>query len=114
MFQPIGFDSFGINAENFARRVGRHPGELIDATIATYRRQLEALGCGWAWRTAIATSDPSYYRWTQWVFLRLFEAGLAYQAEAPVLWCPSCETVLANEQVEDGAASAVTRRSSSG
>ena len=102
VFQPIGFDSFGINAENFAIRVGRHPRELIAATITTYRRQLEALGCAWSWDTAVTTSDPTYYRWTQWVFLRLFEAGLAYEAEAPVVWCPSCETVLANEQVEDG------------
>ena len=103
VFQPIGFDSFGINAENFALRVGRHPRELIETTIGTYRRQLEALGCAWSWDTAVTTSDPTYYRWTQWVFVRLFDAGLAYQAEAPVVWCPSCETVLANEQVEGGA-----------
>ena len=110
VFQPIGFDSFGINAENFALRSGRHPRELIDATIATYRRQLEAVGCAWSWDASYATSDPGYYRWTQWVFLRLFDAGLAYQAESPVLWCPSCQTVLAREQVEDRGGHAVCER----
>ncbi len=100
VFQPIGFDAFGINAENYALRRGEHPRELIARTAVTYRRQLEALGCGWTWDTAVTTSEPDYYRWTQWVFLRLFDAGLAYQAESPVLWCPSCQTVLAREQVE--------------
>jgi leucyl-tRNA synthetase len=100
VLQPMGFDSFGINAENYALNVGVHPGELMARTTANYRRQLTALGCGWSWDTEISTCDPGYYRWTQWVFLRLFEAGLAYQAEAPVLWCPSCQTVLAREQVE--------------
>ena len=69
-------------------------------TTANYRRQLTALGCAWSWHAEISTCDPGYYRWTQWVFLRLFDAGLAYQAEAPVLWCRSCQTVLAREQVE--------------
>jgi leucyl-tRNA synthetase len=101
VLQPMGFDAFGINAENYALRRGEHPRELIAATTVDYRRQLEALGCGWSWDTVVSTCDPSYYRWTQWVFLRLFEAGLAYRAEAPVLWCPSCHTVLAREQVED-------------
>jgi leucyl-tRNA synthetase len=100
VLQPMGFDSFGINAENYALKVGVHPRELMARTTANYRRQLIALGCGWSWDTEISTCDPGYYRWTQWVFLRLFDAGLAYQAEAPVLWCPSCRTVLAREQVE--------------
>jgi leucyl-tRNA synthetase len=101
VFQPIGFDSFGINAENYALQVGEQPATLIARTMRTYRRQLEALGAAWSWDAAVATSDPDYYRWTQWVFLRLFDAGLAYQAEAPVLWCPTCLTVLAREQVDD-------------
>jgi leucyl-tRNA synthetase len=100
VLQPMGFDSFGINAENYALKVGVHPRELMARTTANYRRQLTALGCGWSWDTEISTCDPGYYRWTQWVFLRLFDAGLAYQAEAPVLWCQSCQTVLAREQVE--------------
>jgi leucyl-tRNA synthetase len=100
VFQPIGFDAFGINAENYALRRGEHPQGLMARTAATYRRQLGALGCGWSWDSELLTCDPVYYRWTQWVFLRLFDAGLAYRAEAPVLWCPSCRTVLAREQVE--------------
>ena len=100
VLQPMGFDSFGINAENYALKVGVHPRELMARTTANYRRQLTALGCGWSWDAEISTCDPGYYRWTQWVFLRLFDAGLAYQAEAPVLWCRSCQTVLAREQVE--------------
>jgi leucyl-tRNA synthetase len=101
VFQPLGFDSFGIHTENYALKVGEHPATLTDRTAANYRRQLSRVGCAWEW-TGVMTSDPSYYRWTQWLFLRLFRAGLAYQAEAPVVWCPSCATVLAHEQVEDG------------
>ncbi|HEX5950616.1 MAG TPA: leucine--tRNA ligase, partial [Actinomycetota bacterium] len=100
VFQPIGFDSFGIHTENFALRVGEHPRTLTDRTIANYRRQLTALGGAWDWSRQLATSDPSYYRWTQWIFVRLFRAGLAERREAPVVWCPSCLTVLANEQLE--------------
>jgi len=99
VFQPLGFDAFGINAENYALRVGEHPATLTARTAVNYRRQLSRVGCAWDW-TGVVTSDPAYYRWTQWLFLRLFEAGLAYQADAPVLWCPSCATVLAREQVE--------------
>jgi leucyl-tRNA synthetase len=101
VFQPMGFDSFGIHTENYAFKVGEHPATLTARTVANYRRQLSRVGCAWDW-TGVVTSDPSYYRWTQWLFLRLFEAGLAYRAEAPVVWCPSCATVLAHEQVEDG------------
>ncbi|HEY8546073.1 MAG TPA: class I tRNA ligase family protein [Acidimicrobiales bacterium] len=100
VFQPIGFDAFGINAENYALLVGEHPATLVARTTAIYRRQLAALGGGWSWDATLTTSDPAYYRGTQWVFLRLLEAGLAYRAAAPVLWCPSCRTVLAREQVE--------------
>jgi leucyl-tRNA synthetase len=100
VFQPIGFDSFGIHTENYALRVGKHPRTLTERTIANYRRQLTSLGAAWDWSRAIATSDPSYYRWTQWIFLQLLRAGLAVRREAPVVWCPSCLTVLANEQLE--------------
>ena len=100
VFQPMGFDSFGIHTENYALKVGEHPATLTARTIANYVRQLSRVGCAWDW-TGVVTSDPSYYRWTQWLFLQLFRAGLAYQDEAPVVWCPSCATVLAREQVED-------------
>lgn len=101
VFQPIGFDSFGINTENYALRVGEHPARLTARTIARYREQLRRTGAAFAWRNEVVTSDPSYYRWTQWIFVRLHRAGLAYRAAAPVVWCPSCMTVLANEQTED-------------
>ena len=100
VFQPIGFDSFGINAENYALRTGQHPRALMARTIPNFRRQLSSIGCGWDWSRQVSTSDADYYRWTQWLFLRLFGAGLAYQDEAPVTWCPSCQTVLAREQTE--------------
>ncbi|HEY7202227.1 MAG TPA: class I tRNA ligase family protein [Candidatus Dormibacteraeota bacterium] len=100
VFQPIGFDAFGIHTENYALRVGERPDTLTLRTIANYRRQLRNLGAGWSWRQEVVTCDPGYYRWTQWIFLRLFEAGLAVRREASVIWCPSCLTVLANEQLE--------------
>jgi leucyl-tRNA synthetase len=100
VFQPMGFDSFGIHTENFAIKVGEHPRTLTERTITNYRRQLTSIGAAWDWSRAIVTSDPSYYRWTQWLFVQLFRAGLAIRREAPVVWCPSCLTVLANEQVE--------------
>jgi len=100
VFQPIGFDSFGIHTENYALRVGRHPAPLTARTIARYREQLMRLGAAWDWGHQLSTSDPAYYRWTQWLFLRLYKAGLALRREAPVVWCPSCLTVLAQEQLE--------------
>ncbi|MDP1804639.1 MAG: class I tRNA ligase family protein, partial [Acidimicrobiales bacterium] len=113
VFQPMGFDSFGIHTENYSLTRGAHPKALTGRTIANYRRQLSRVGCAWNW-TGVVTSDPSYYRWTQWLFVQLFRAGLAYQAEAPVVWCPSCATVLAREQVEgdrcERCATAVTER----
>lgn len=103
VFQPIAFDAFGINAENYALREGVHPAPLMEQTMAYFRdSQLSRLGCAWNWREAVTTCDPGYYRWTQWLFLRLLEAGLAYRATAPVTWCPSCQTVLAHEQLEGG------------
>jgi leucyl-tRNA synthetase len=101
VFQPIGFDAFGIHTENYALRTGEHPIPLTERTVARFREQLRSVGFGFDWSREIVTNHPGYYRWTQWVFLRLFEAGLAYRGEAPVLWCPSCLTVLAREQVED-------------
>jgi leucyl-tRNA synthetase len=100
VFQPIGFDSFGIHTENYALRVGEDPTTLTRRTVERYRGQLRRLGAGWDWGHEVVTSDPSYYRWTQWLFLRLYRQGLAVRRAAPVVWCPSCLTVLANEQLE--------------
>ncbi len=103
VFQPIGFDAFGIHSENFALKLGKHPAEVIPANIRRFREeQLKLLGCQFDWSREVDTTSPDYYRWTQWIFVQLFKAGLAYQAEAPVNWCPKDQTVLANEQVIDG------------
>src|SRR5574338_2845 len=103
VFEPIGFDAFGIHSENFAIKQGIHPGELIPRNITNFRRQLEAVGGMFDWRHTVDTTDPAYYKWTQWLFLQLYKAGKAYKKQAAVNWCPSCKTVLANEQVEGGA-----------
>lgn len=101
VFQPIGFDAFGIHTENYALTVDEHPASLTARTTTRFAQQLSRAGLGWDWTRPIDTSRPGYYRWTQWVLTRLFDAGLMYQTEAPVLWCPSCLTVLAREQTEN-------------
>ncbi|MEA2616956.1 MAG: leucyl-tRNA synthetase [Chloroflexota bacterium] len=103
VFEPMGFDAFGIHTENFALRIGEHPARMTPRNVAHFReRQLKRLGAMFDWDHEVDTTDPGYYRWTQWIFLRLFDAGLAEQREGPVNWCPSCLTVLADEQVIDG------------
>jgi leucyl-tRNA synthetase len=102
VFQPIGYDAFGIHSENYALKIGAHPHELTPRSIARFREQLRHLGAAFDWSREADTTDPRYYRWTQWIFVQLFKAGLAYRAEATVNWCPSCKTVLANEQVVAG------------
>lgn len=102
VLQPMGFDSFGLPAENYAIKTGVAPAESIATNVATMRKQLSAMGAMWDWDKEVVTSTPEYYKWTQWVFLKLYEAGLAYKKKAAVNWCPSCQTVLANEQVVDG------------
>jgi leucyl-tRNA synthetase len=102
VFEPIGFDAFGIHSENFALKQGIHPGELIPRNVERFTRQLRSVGLMYDWSHTVDTTDPAYYRWTQWVFLQLFKHGLAEKKEAPVNWCPSCQTVLANEQVVGG------------
>ncbi len=102
VFEPIGFDAFGIHSENYALKVGAHPAQLIPRTIANFRRQLRRLGLMLDWEHVVDTTDPEYYRWTQWIFLKLYHFGLAERKTAPVNWCPACHTVLANEQVIDG------------
>ena len=99
VLSPFGFDSFGLPAENAAIRTGEHPRTFTEARIAEFKASVLALGAVYDWRREICSHDPSYIRWNQVIFQRLLEAGLAYRAEAPVNWCPGCQTVLANEQV---------------
>jgi leucyl-tRNA synthetase len=102
VFEPIGFDAFGIHSENFALKRGINPMDLTPRNVANFTRQLRRIGGMFDWDHAVNTSDPVYYKWTQWIFIQLFKAGLAERKEAPVNWCPSCMTVLANEQVQNG------------
>jgi leucyl-tRNA synthetase len=99
VLSPIGFDSFGLPAENAAIKSGSHPRLFTDARIAELKQSLMELGASYDWRRELKSHDPEYIRWTQWIFLRFLEAGLAYRKAAPVNWCPGCQTVLANEQV---------------
>ncbi|UCC69556.1 MAG: leucine--tRNA ligase [Armatimonadota bacterium] len=103
VFEPMGFDAFGIHSENYALKIGVHPAQLVPRNTAAFRGQLRRMGLMLDWSHEVDTTDPGYYHWTQWLFLQLFRAGLAYQGEAPVNWCPSCKTVLADEQAEGGA-----------
>ncbi len=102
VFEPIGFDAFGIHSENFALELGVHPMELIPRNIENFTRQLKRMGFMYDWDRAVDVTRPEYYKWTQWIFLQLYKGGLAERRQAPVNWCPSCKTVLANEQVIDG------------
>ena len=102
VFEPIGFDAFGIHSENYALRVGANPNDLIPQNIANFTRVLRQFGGMYDWNHEVNTTQADYYRWTQWVFLKLFHGGLVERREAPANWCPSCKTVLANEQVIQG------------
>ena len=102
VLHPMGYDSFGLPAENHAIKTGVHPRESIAASIASFQRQFRSWGISIDWSRELATHEPRYYRWTQWIFLELLRAGLAYRKEAAVKWCPNDQTVLANEQVVDG------------
>ena len=103
VLHPMGYDAFGLPAENHAIKTGEHPARSTDTSIAEFRRQFRSWGISIDWRREFGTHEPRYYRWTQWIFLKLFERGLAYRKRAPVKWCPNDQTVLANEQVIDGA-----------
>lgn len=102
VFQPIGYDSFGIHSENYALKTGEHPQKLTKRLIDRYEKQLKSLGHGYDWTKTVTTSEPDYYRWTQWIFTQMFKAGLAYRKKALVNFCPKCKTVLSDEQVIDG------------
>jgi len=102
VLHPMGWDAFGLPAEQYAIETGTHPKQTTTTNVGRFRDQLQSLGFSYDWDREIATSDSKYFKWTQWIFLQLFEQGLAYQAEVPVNWCPALGTVLANEEVIDG------------
>jgi leucyl-tRNA synthetase len=102
VLHPMGWDAFGLPAENDAIKRGVHPQVSTSSNIATFKKQLADVGAIYDWSKEINTTDPSYYKWTQWIFLQMYKAGLAYEAEAPINWCPSCLTGLANEEVTGG------------
>jgi leucyl-tRNA synthetase len=99
---PIGFDAFGLPTENYAIKNHMHPRDVTTQNIATFTGQLQMLGFSFDWDRAVNTTDPKYYKWTQWIFLQMFKHGLAYKASIPVNWCTSCKCVLANEEVVEG------------
>jgi leucyl-tRNA synthetase len=102
VLHPMGFDSFGLPAENYAIQTGTHPRISTEQNIKRFESQIKALGFSYDWSREISTHEPEYYRWTQWIFLKLWEKGLAYEDEVPINWCPSCKTGLANEEVKEG------------
>jgi leucyl-tRNA synthetase len=102
VLHPMGWDAFGLPAEQYAVKTGIHPAMTTAQNIATFKRQMKRVGLSYDWERELSTTDPAYYRWTQWIFLKLFERGLAYVAEVPVNWCPALGTVLANEEIVDG------------
>ena len=102
VLHPMGWDAFGLPAEQYALKTNTHPRETTEKNIAQFKRQLKRLGFSYDWQREINTTDPDYYKWTQWIFLQLYDQGLAYQSEEPVWWCEELGTVLANEEVIDG------------
>ncbi len=102
VLHPMGFDSFGLPAENYAIQTGTHPRVTTHKNIDNFRRQIKSLGLSYDWDREVSTSEEEYYKWTQWIFLQLYKKGLAYEKEAPINWCPSCMTGLANEEVKEG------------
>ena len=102
VLHPMGWDAFGLPAENAAIKAGVHPADWTRKNIATMKRQLQELGISYDWSREISTCDPSYYKWTQWIFLKMYERGLAYRKKSFVNWCPSCQTTIANEEVHEG------------
>ena len=114
VLHPMGYDAFGLPAENYAIKTGTHPATTTNANIEHFTQQIKALGFSYDWDRCVSTCTPDYYHWTQWIFLQLYKKGLAYEAETPINWCPSCLTGLANEEVKEGrcdrCGTAVTRK----
>ena len=102
VIHPMGFDAFGLPAENYALKMHVHPSISTDENIKNFERQLKQIAAIYDWDMELKTTDPDYYKWTQWIFVKLFENGLAYEKEFPINWCPSCKTGLSNEDVVDG------------
>ncbi|MCR5760413.1 MAG: leucine--tRNA ligase [Sphaerochaetaceae bacterium] len=102
VLHPMGFDAFGLPAENYAIQTGTHPAVTTEKNINTFRRQIKRLGFCYDWDREVSTCEPEYYKWTQWIFEKLYEKGLAYESQAPINWCPNCKTGLANEEVKEG------------
>ncbi|HOE09363.1 MAG TPA: leucine--tRNA ligase, partial [Treponemataceae bacterium] len=102
VLHPMGYDAFGLPAENYAIKTGTHPSTTTNANIEHFTQQIKSFGFSYDWDRCVSTCTPDYYRWTQWIFLQLYKRGLAYEAETPINWCPSCLTGLANEEVKDG------------
>lgn len=102
VLHPMGWDAFGLPAENYAIKTGIHPRITTEKAVANFRRQIDSVGFCYDWDREVNTTDPSYYRWTQWIFLQLYKKGLAYEGVMPINWCPSCKTGLANEEVKSG------------
>jgi leucyl-tRNA synthetase len=102
VLHPMGWDAFGLPAEQYALDTGNDPREFTKKNIETFKRQIKSLGFSYDWDREISTTDPDYYKWTQWIFIQLYKKGLAYVDEVPVNWCPALGTVLANEEVIDG------------
>ena len=102
VLHPMGWDAFGLPAEQYALDTGNDPADFTAANIETFRRQINSLGFSYDWEREVNTTDPNYYKWTQWIFSKMYEKGLAYEAEVAVNWCPALGTVLANEEVIDG------------
>ena len=102
VIHPMGFDAFGLPAENYAIKMHVHPSISTNENIENFKRQLNQISALYDWDMMINTTDPDYYKWTQWIFVKLFEKGLAYEKEFPINWCPSCKTGISNEEVVDG------------
>lgn len=102
VLHPMGFDAFGLPAENYAIKTGTHPKITTEENIKHFTKQIKSLGFSYDWSRCVSTCDPEYYKWTQWIFLQLYKKGLAYEAQTPINWCPSCLTGLANEEVKEG------------
>ena len=102
VLHPMGWDAFGLPAEQYAIKTGTHPKKTTQENVNNFKRQINQIGFSYDWEREINTTDPNYYKWTQWIFLQLYNQGLAYQEEVAVNWCPELRTVLANEEVVDG------------